>query len=88
MVLFSWFFNLLVNGLGGIVVGMVINILLYNLCELVDVVFWVLENYDVDEEEILVVVMGWVKGLDFLIVGLIVGFQGIVDVYKIGCGFI
>lgn len=72
--LFSWFFNLLVNGLGGIVVGMVINILLYNLCELVDVVFWVLENYDVDEEEILVVVMGWVKGLDFLIVGLIVGF--------------
>ena len=41
--------NLLMNGSGGIAVGMATNIPPHNLRELADAIFWMLENYDADD---------------------------------------
>lgn len=84
LVLFVWFFNLLVNGVLGIVVGMVMNILLYNLIELINGVFSLSKNFDI----LIVELMEDIEGFDFLIVGFILGKSGIRCVYEIGCGLI
>lgn len=78
------FFNLLVNGVIGIVVGMVINILLYNLGEFIDVVKLVMDNFDVIIWELMEVIFG----LDFFIGVLVMGCLGIYCVYEIGKGLI
>ena len=76
-VLPSRFPNLLVNGSGGIAVGMATNIPPHNLRELAEAVYWCLENHEADEEATLAAVMERVKGPDFPTAGLIVGSQGI-----------
>ncbi|VEG37514.1 DNA gyrase subunit A [Mycolicibacterium flavescens] len=85
-VLPSRFPNLLANGSGGIAVGMATNIPPHNLRELADAVYWCLENFDADEEATLAAVTERVKGPDFPTSGLIVGSQGISDMYTTGRG--
>ncbi|MBT0567733.1 DNA gyrase subunit A [Williamsia sp. CHRR-6] len=80
--------NLLMNGSGGIAVGMATNIPPHNLNEVADAVFWALENYDADEETTLAACLERVKGPDFPTAGLIVGSQGITDAYTTGRGSI
>ncbi|AVL99171.1 DNA gyrase subunit A [Gordonia iterans] len=80
--------NLLINGSGGIAVGMATNIPPHNLNEVADAVFWALENPDADDETTLAACMEAVKGPDFPTAGLIVGGQGIKDAYMTGRGSI
>ncbi|EOM75696.1 DNA gyrase subunit A [Rhodococcus rhodnii] len=78
--------NLLINGSGGIAVGMATNIPPHNLNEVADAVYWALDNYEADEETTLEACMERVKGPDFPTHGLIVGTQGIQDAYRTGRG--
>ena len=87
-VLPSRFPNLLVNGSGGIAVGMATNMPPHNLREVAAAVIWALENYEADEETTLAAVMERVKGPDFPTSGLIVGFDGIREAYSTGRGSI
>nr|WIF15519.1 DNA gyrase subunit A [Tsukamurella pulmonis] len=80
--------NLLMNGSGGIAVGMATNIPPHNLRELADAIFWCLENFDADSEATLEACMERIKGPDFPTSGLIVGSQGIKDAYSTGRGSI
>ncbi|HQV17970.1 MAG: DNA gyrase subunit A [Gordonia sp.] len=80
--------NLLINGSGGIAVGMATNIPPHNLNEVADAVFWALEHPDADDETTLAACMECVKGPDFPTHGLIVGSQGIKDAYTTGRGSI
>ena len=80
--------NLLMNGSGGIAVGMATNIPPHNLRELADAIFWMLENYDADDVAALEACMKYIKGPDFPTAGLIVGDQGIKDAYTTGRGSI
>ena len=80
--------NLLMNGSNGIAVGMATNIPPHNLNELADAIYWMLDNYDADEQAALDAVMERVKGPDFPTAGLIVGDQGIKDAYTTGRGSI
>ncbi len=80
--------NLLMNGSGGIAVGMATNIPPHNLNELADAIYWLLANPDADEKAALEACMGFVKGPDFPTSGLIVGDQGINDAYTTGRGSI
>ncbi|WP_390885316.1 DNA gyrase subunit A [Corynebacterium argentoratense] len=80
--------NLLMNGSGGIAVGMATNIPPHNLRELADAIFWMLENYDADDAAALEACMKYIKGPDFPTAGLIVGDQGIKDAYTTGRGSI
>jgi len=87
-VLPSRFPNLLVNGSGGIAVGMATNMPPHNLREVAAAAIWALENYEADEETTLAAVMVRVKGPDFPTSGLIVGFDGIREAYSTGRGSI
>ncbi|WIM73336.1 DNA gyrase subunit A [Corynebacterium suedekumii] len=80
--------NLLMNGSGGIAVGMATNIPPHNLNELAEAIYWLLENFDADEKEALEACMSFVKGPDFPTAGLIVGDSGIKDAYTTGRGSI
>lgn len=80
--------NLLMNGSGGIAVGMATNIPPHNLGELAEAIYWLLENFDADEKEALEACMSFVKGPDFPTAGLIVGDSGIKDAYTTGRGSI
>ncbi|WP_330233762.1 DNA gyrase subunit A [Nocardia sp. NBC_00508] len=80
--------NLLINGSGGIAVGMATNIPPHNLREVAEAIYWALENHDADEEATLAACMARVKGPDFPTDGLIVGGQGIHDAYSTGRGSI
>ena len=80
--------NLLMNGSGGIAVGMATNIPPHNLNELADAIFWLLDNPDAPEAEALEACMGFVKGPDFPTAGLIIGDKGIHDAYTTGRGSI
>ncbi|MEV6320431.1 DNA gyrase subunit A [Nocardia sp. NPDC051787] len=80
--------NLLINGSGGIAVGMATNIPPHNLREVAEAIYWALENHDADEETTLAACMERVKGPDFPTDGLIVGSQGIHDAYSTGRGSI
>ena len=80
--------NLLMNGSGGIAVGMATNIPPHNLNELADAIYWLLENPEAEEAEALEACMGFVKGPDFPTAGLIVGEKGIDDAYRTGRGSI
>ena len=80
--------NLLMNGSGGIAVGMATNIPPHNLNELAEAIYWMLDNPDADEEAALEACMERVKGPDFPTAGLIVGDQGIKDAYTTGRGSI
>ena len=80
--------NLLMNGSGGIAVGMATNIPPHNLRELAEAIYWILDNHEADEKTTLSAVMERVKGPDFPTAGLIVGDQGIKDAYTTGRGSI
>jgi DNA gyrase subunit A len=80
--------NLLVNGSGGIAVGMATNIPPHNLREVASGVVWALENWDASDDETLAAMMMRIKGPDFPTHGLILGTQGIEDCYRTGRGSI
>src|SRR6266540_3536181 len=80
----SRFPNLLVNGAGGIAVGMATNIPPHNLGEVIDAVVAM-----IDDPEIAVAgLMKHIKGPDFPTGGVIMGRQGIRDAYETGRGSI
>ena len=78
--------NLLVNGSGGIAVGMATNIPPHNLREVADGVVWALENWEASDDETLAAMMLRIKGPDFPTHGQILGTQGIEDAYRTGRG--
>ncbi|QUD82718.1 DNA gyrase subunit A [Gordonia polyisoprenivorans] len=80
--------NLLINGSGGIAVGMATNIPPHNLTEVAEAIFWALENHEADDETTLEACMERIKGPDFPTAGLIVGGQGIKEAYTTGRGSI
>ncbi|MEV0999551.1 DNA gyrase subunit A [Nonomuraea sp. NPDC050202] len=87
-VLPSRFPQLLVNGSGGIAVGMATNIPPHNLREVAAAVKWALENPEAGDEELLEAAIKLVKGPDFPTKALIVGRRGIEDAYRTGRGSI
>ncbi len=76
--------NLLVNGGGGIAVGMATNIPPHNLGEVVDATTHLLDHPDATPEDL----MKFVLGPDFPTGALILGKAGIHDTYKTGRGSI
>ncbi|MER7503813.1 DNA gyrase subunit A [Nonomuraea pusilla] len=80
--------QLLVNGSGGIAVGMATNIPPHNLREVAAAVKWHLENPEAGDEELLEAAIRLVKGPDFPTRALIVGRRGIEDAYRTGRGSI
>ncbi|MGW5642921.1 DNA gyrase subunit A [Saccharopolyspora sp. NPDC003752] len=87
-VLPSRFPNLLVNGGGGIAVGMATNIPPHNLREVADGVVWALENPEADDEQLLEALIERIKGPDFPTRALILGTTAIADAYRTGRGSI
>jgi DNA gyrase subunit A len=81
-VLPSRFPNLLVNGAGGIAVGMATNIPPHNLNEVIDGVVHYLENPDATPDQL----MKFIKAPDFPTGATIMGRQGVRDAYETGRG--
>jgi DNA gyrase subunit A len=84
VVLPARFPNLLVNGAGGIAVGMATSVPPHNLGEVVDAVVHFLEHPESTPHEL----MRFVKGPDFPTGAVIMGRQGIEDAYTTGRGSI
>jgi len=82
VVLPSRFPNLLVNGAGGIAVGMATNIPPHNLGEVIDGVVHYLDNPESTPNDL----MKFIKGPDFPTGATIMGRQGIRDAYETGRG--
>ena len=80
--------QLLMNGSGGIAVGMATNIPPHNLREVAAAINWCLDNPDADDKTALEAVMSHIKGPDFPTAGQIVGDKGITDAYTTGRGSI
>ena len=76
--------NLLVNGAGGIAVGMATNIPPHNLGEVIDACIYLIDNPDISVEELMEIV----PGPDFPTGGLILGKGGIRAAYSTGRGSI
>jgi DNA gyrase subunit A len=76
--------NLLVNGAGGIAVGMATNIPPHNLGEVIDACIALIENPALSIEDLI----GIVPGPDFPTGGIILGRQGIRSAYHLGRGSI
>ncbi|MEC8664750.1 MAG: DNA gyrase subunit A [Pseudomonadota bacterium] len=74
--------NLLVNGAGGIAVGMATNIPPHNLGEVIDGCFAYMENPDITTEELIQII----PGPDFPTGGQILGRNGIMSAYTTGNG--
>ena len=74
--------NLLVNGAGGIAVGMATNIPTHNLREVIAGTLAYLDNPDITIEEL----MEYIPGPDFPTGGLILGKAGIHSAYRTGHG--
>ncbi|QCK87328.1 DNA gyrase subunit A [Phreatobacter aquaticus] len=83
-VLPSRFPNLLVNGGGGIAVGMATNIPPHNLGEVIDACSAYLDNPEIDIEDLIAII----PGPDFPTGGLILGRSGIRQAYLTGRGSI
>ena len=81
-VLPSRFPNLLVNGSGGIAVGMATNIPPHNMGEAIDGVVYMLDHPDCTVQDLMQIV----KGPDFPTGGLIMGLNGIKSAYLTGKG--
>ena len=75
--------NLLVNGAGGIAVGMATNIPPHNLGEVIDACCAYVENPDISIDEI---IESYVPGPDFPTGGLIMGKNGIQSAFRTGRG--
>lgn len=74
--------NLLVNGAGGIAVGMATNIPSHNLGEVIDGCCALMDNPDITIEEL----MAYIPGPDFPTGALIMGRRGIYSAFKTGRG--
>jgi DNA gyrase subunit A len=74
--------NLLVNGAGGIAVGMATNIPSHNLGEVIDGCCALIDNPDLTVEEL----MTYIPGPDFPTGALIMGRRGIYSAFKTGRG--
>src|SRR6202008_1782947 len=74
--------NLLVNGAGGIAVGMATNIPPHNLGEVIDACIALIENPALSIEDLI----GIIPGPDFPTGGIILGRQGIRSAYHLGRG--
>ncbi|SFI23417.1 DNA gyrase subunit A [Jannaschia pohangensis] len=74
--------NMLVNGAGGIAVGMATNIPPHNLGEVIDACLALIENPDLSSEELI----EYVPGPDFPTGGIILGRSGIRKAYLEGRG--
>ena len=83
-VLPAQFPNLLVNGAGGIAVGMATNIPPHNLGEIIDGTLAYIDNYDISIDELIKLI----PGPDFPTGGLIIGKDAIKTGYKTGRGSI
>jgi DNA gyrase subunit A len=84
VVLPARFPNLLVNGAGGIAVGMATNIPPHNLGEVIDACVALLDNPGLSIEDLIAIV----PGPDFPTGGIILGRQGIRSAYHLGRGSI
>jgi DNA gyrase subunit A len=82
VVLPARFPNLLVNGAGGIAVGMATNIPTHNLGEVIDATLAVLKQPEISIDDLLEII----PGPDFPTGGLIMGRSGIVQAFKTGKG--
>jgi len=78
----AMFPNLLVNGTGGIAVGMATNIPPHNLGEIIDACILYIDNNDIDISDLISVV----KGPDFPTGGIILGTSGVHSAYLTGRG--
>jgi DNA gyrase subunit A len=78
--------NLLVNGSGGIAVGMATNIPPHNLREVAAGVQWYLDHPEATADALLTALLQRVKGPDFPTSGLVVGTTGIEQAYRTGRG--
>jgi DNA gyrase subunit A len=76
--------NLLVNGAGGIAVGMATNIPPHNLGEVIDATIALIDNPGLSIEELI----RFIPGPDFPTGGIILGRQGIRSAYHLGRGSI
>lgn len=74
--------NLLVNGTGGIAVGMATNIPPHNMGEAIDATIALMDNPDLSIEELIDII----PGPDFPTGGIIMGVSGIREAYKTGRG--
>ncbi|MEG1524712.1 MAG: DNA gyrase subunit A [Clostridia bacterium] len=74
--------NILVNGSGGIAVGMATNIPPHNLGETIDGLCAMIDNPDITCDEL----MQYIPGPDFPTGGIIMGMQGIASAYRTGRG--
>ncbi len=74
--------NLLVNGAGGIAVGMATNIPPHNLGEVIDACHAYIANPDITTEELI----EYIPGPDFPTGGQILGRNGIMSCYRTGSG--
>lgn len=83
-VLPAMFPNLLVNGTGGIAVGMATNIPPHNLGEIIDACCLYVDNNDIELMELI----DSIKGPDFPTGGIILGSRGIQSAYLTGRGSI
>jgi len=83
-VLPAMFPNLLVNGTGGIAVGMATNIPPHNLGEVIDAACAYVDNNDIELTELI----SYIKGPDFPTGGTILGSSGIQSAYLTGRGSI
>ncbi|MBB5751356.1 DNA gyrase subunit A [Prosthecomicrobium pneumaticum] len=84
VVLPARFPNLLVNGAGGIAVGMATNIPTHNLGEVIDACIALIDNPAIGIDQLIEIV----PGPDFPTAGLIVGRSGIHQAYQTGRGSI
>jgi DNA gyrase subunit A len=84
VVLPSRFPNLLVNGSGGIAVGMATNIPPHNLREVIDGVIAMIDNPNITVQDLMKII----KGPDFPTAGEILGVSGIRRAYETGRGSI
>src|SRR6058998_771159 len=84
VVLPARFPNLLVNGAGGIAVGMATNIPPHNLGEVIDACIALIENPTLSIDDLIKIV----PGPDFPTGGIILGRQGIRSAYHLGRGSI
>ncbi|NRA73807.1 MAG: DNA gyrase subunit A [Rickettsiales bacterium] len=76
--------NVLVNGAGGIAVGMATNIPPHNLGEVIDACCLYIKDHDITVDDLIEVI----KGPDFPTAGLILGHAGVVSAIKTGRGSI
>src|SRR5688500_1278014 len=76
--------NLLVNGAGGIAVGMATNIPTHNLGEVIDAIFAFMEKPEITIDEL----MAFIPGPDFPTGGIILGNTGAREAYHTGRGSI